>query len=140
MATPQQQANMRLDEAVGGAFMEAEPPRILHVRVLNRNDFPLHDMYDSVPYTFAPGVAVSIPVDAAAHIFGWYEDGDPVVMRRYCQRRFGWNTPAMQQSNVHNDWFDKLDIKPMLYRLVPMQVLDEGGTEAEATDTKPKKA
>lgn len=132
---------MRLDEAAAGTFSEAEPPRILHVRVMNRNDFPINDMYDSVPYVFEPNLPISIPVDAAAHIFGWYEGVDPQQMRRYCQRRFGWNTPAMQASNQNNDWFDKLDIKPMLYRLVPMQVSDEDDlSEGEATDIKPKQA
>lgn len=131
---------MQVDEALGGAFSDNEPPRILHVRVINRNDFPLHDMYDSVPYNFLPGQPISIPVDAAAHIFGWWEGVDPAQQRRYVQRRFGWNTPAMQTSGQHDKFFENLDIKPMLYRLVPVQVQEFDAGEAEALDTKPKGA
>jgi hypothetical protein len=116
---------MTLDEALGGAFSDTEPPRILHVRVINKNDFPITDMYDSVPYTFVPNMPVTIPVDAAAHIFGWWEGCDPAVMKRHCQKRFGWNTPEMQSANQHEEFYKRLELKPMLYRLVPMQVAEE---------------
>ena len=126
---------------VSGTMDENEPPRILHVRVINHNDFVISDMYDSVPYVFAPHAPVSIPVDAAAHIFGWWENCDPAAMKRYVQKRFGWNTPDMQKSNQHEEFFKKIDIKPMLYRLVPMAMeADPSDNEGEATDVKPKKA
>ena len=142
MAT--QTSHMPLDEALGGAFKDADTPRILHVRVTNKNTFTLKDRFDGVPYTFEPHIAISIPADAAAHIFGWYDGVEPEVMRRFCKKRFGWNTPEMEKEGKPDKFCDALEIKPMLYRLVPMQVGGEAdvaaGEEGEASDTKRKKA
>jgi hypothetical protein len=39
------------------------------VNVLNSNDFPLEDRFNGVLYIFAPGRALTIPAEAAKHIF-----------------------------------------------------------------------
>ena len=41
------------------------------VQVINRNEFTIADMFDGIPFTFAPNKALTIPPDAANHIFGW---------------------------------------------------------------------
>jgi len=65
--------------------------RIERVRVTNRNAFLLSDMHDGVPYEFPPGVTVTIPVEAAAHMFGW--PAEEQEMHLYMARRYGWNQP-----------------------------------------------
>lgn len=95
------------------------------VRVVNGNDFTIKDMFDGVPFTFDPGKAVTIPTDAANHIFGWrslMEGESPAnltdEMLVYCQKRHGWNTPEVVRSGNHQKWFGKLEFKPVRFRLV----------------------
>jgi hypothetical protein len=65
--------------------------RIERVRVTNRNTFEIRDMHDGVPYEFPPGQTVTVPPEAAMHIFGW--PGEPHEMAAHMARRFGWNRP-----------------------------------------------
>jgi hypothetical protein len=65
--------------------------RIERVRVTNRNTFEIRDMHDGVPYEFPPGATVTVPPEAAMHIFGW--PGEPHEMAAHMARRFGWNRP-----------------------------------------------
>jgi hypothetical protein len=65
--------------------------RIERVRVTNSNPFEIRDMHDGVPYDFPPGKTVTIPPEAANHIFGW--PAEPHEMALYMARRFGWNQP-----------------------------------------------
>ena len=68
---------------------------ITNARVTNRNEFPIDDRYDGIPYLFAPNKPVVIPLDAAAAIFGMPVDSDGVVDfapdPAYMARRWGWN-------------------------------------------------
>ena len=63
------------------------------IRVTNKNDFPITDMYDGVPYLFAPNKPISIPVAAASHFFAWPTD-DPKLFGLWLSKRLGWNTKA----------------------------------------------
>lgn len=65
--------------------------RIERVRVTNRNPFQINDMHDGVPYEFPPDLTVTIPPEAAQHIFGW--PAEPQEMAMHMARRFGWNRP-----------------------------------------------
>lgn len=70
-------------------------PRVTHARVINRNDFTIEDRCDGVPYVFDPGKVVTVPLDAAALIFGMPVDQDGnvtfAVDHGYLARRWGWN-------------------------------------------------
>jgi hypothetical protein len=68
---------------------------VTHARVTNHNEFPIDDRYDGIPYVFKPGIALTIPLDAAAAIFGMPVDDDGIVTfapdTAYMARRWGWN-------------------------------------------------
>lgn len=75
-----------------------------HVRVNNGNDFTITDRFDGVPFNFAPGKDVQMPLETAAHFFGWRvdqdgqihvavgEDGAVFADLAHVCRRWGWNT------------------------------------------------
>lgn len=119
-------------------------PQVMQVRVINRNTFAISDMFDGTEYFFEPNAPVSIPIDAAHHIFGWYpkwtdDDGhehapQPEEMRRHVQKRFGWNTPAYAggQGDI---FYDLLTIQPIVYRMVPVNAED---AEEEAQTSMPQ--
>lgn len=123
-------------------MLEDSGPQVMQVRIINRNSFPLTDMFDGTPYTFEPNVPLAIPVDAAHHIFGWfapYEDQhgnkhepDPTEMRRHTMRRFGWNTPAMAE--VGDIYYSHIKLSPITYRMVPVPI---DGDDDEIPPAKP---
>lgn len=106
---------------------QAEPEtKVMQVRVTNLNDFPLTDMFDGVEYEVPAMGALSMPVDAAYHIFGWHppvtdangvvHQCDDVVRKNHCYKRFGWNTPSMM-GKAHI-FYQNLKIQPIIYRMV----------------------
>lgn len=107
-------------------------PQVMSVKIINRNDFVIRDMFDGVPYEFEPNRPKAIPIDAANHIFGWFpkwtdaegkeHEPDPVEMKRHIQRRFGWNTPDMVKTGQNNLFYGGLEIIPIMYRMVPVEV------------------
>jgi hypothetical protein len=113
---------------------ELDTPQVMNVKIVNRNDFVITDRFDGVPYVFEPNRPVSVPIDAANHIFGWYPGADPALVKRHVQKRFGWNTPAMESSGQNNRFFGNIEITPILYRMVPVEV-DESGEAIEPTDS-----
>jgi hypothetical protein len=108
---------------------ELPQPQVMNVKVVNRNDFMITDMFDGVPYTFEPGKAMSVPIDAANHIFGWYPGVPPADLKRHVQKRMGWNTPEMEKNGQHNKFFSNLEITPIVYRMVPVEIDPETGLE-----------
>lgn len=116
------------------------------VRVTNKNDFDLEDTFDSVPYTFPGAVyekadiekkspiykAVTVPPDVAAHIFayGIYGELAPKqqldAMFKHMAKRFGWNTAEREKEGRSREWFRKIDIRSVTFRLVEDQPEDEG--------------
>jgi hypothetical protein len=102
-------------------------PEIMAIRVINNNDFTISDRFDGVPYVFEKlGKALSIPIDAAFHIFGWHREVDPAVMKNYIMKRFGWNTPAMLENGRAGLFYDGLVFQPIKYRMVPVEVDPNG--------------
>ena len=121
-------------------IVEDDEPRTMAVQIVNHNDFQIVDMFDGIPYRFVPNKPVRIPVDAANHIFGWFppymdEDGnrrevDPEVMKRHVQKRFGWNTPSMEGSGRNDMFYGNIELSPIMYRMVPIE-LDEDGNPVQ---------
>lgn len=113
---------------------EDQDPQVMQVKVVNRNDFMIRDMFDGVPYEFEPNKPTSVPIDAAHHIFGWWppytdQEGnrhevDQKDMKRHIMKRFGWNTPAMQAGGKADMFYEALVIQPIIYRMVPVEVDD----------------
>jgi hypothetical protein len=105
---------------------ELEQPQIMNVKIVNRNDFNISDRFDGVPYVFESNRPISLPIDAANHIFGWFPGADPVAVRRHMQKRFGWNTPDMVREGQNERFVDAIEITPILYRMVPVEIDEEG--------------
>jgi hypothetical protein len=110
-------------------MMEQEEPavRIKYVRVTNLGTVMFADRHNGVPLKIQPGETRNVPLEPAAHIFGWKPDVEPDVMFRHMQRRQGWNTPeylaidpesGLSKAQVQ---FCKLKIEPVLYKLVEVE-------------------
>jgi len=108
--------------------------QVMEVHVINRNEFTIRDRFDGTEFEFPQDRAVSVPPDAALHIFGWFPEWtdkegvkhvpNPVEMKRHVMKRFGWNTPAMA-GGPGDIYYSNIKIKPVKYRLVPVRDLDE---------------
>jgi hypothetical protein len=105
---------------------ELGQPQIMNVKVVNRNDFPISDRFDGVPYTFPENVPISLPIDAANHIFGWFPSVDLSNVERHVKKRMGWNTPEMVADGRADSFYKKIEITPILYRMVPVEVDEDG--------------
>ena len=107
---------------------------VMEVHVINRNDFTIQDRFDGTEFKFPQDKAVSVPPDAALHIFGWFpewtdEEGNkhtpnPDDMKKHVMRRFGWNRPALA-GGPGDLYYSNIKIKPVRYRMVPVKELDE---------------
>jgi hypothetical protein len=106
----------------------------MQVRVTNGNSFDINDRFDGVPYNFPKMTPVDIPVDAAHHIFGWYDGVDRDAMRLHVQRRFGWNTPERIENGSAMLFFDQLHISPIRFRLVQVAEDDPEPPEGAKED------
>lgn len=109
--------------------MITDNPQTMAVMVTNKNRFPIRDRFDGREYVFVPDYPTEVPIDAANHIFGWFPQWtdendvihkpDPVAMRLHLQRRWGWNTQKMEDKA--DIFFDKIEIKAVQYRMVPIE-------------------
>jgi hypothetical protein len=98
--------------------------RVEYVRLTNNLPFAFTDRYDGVPFTVAPGKSENLPLEVAAHFFG--NDRDPAAMMRHVAKRHNWNTPEFVKineatgKNKAEEYFAKLEIVPVSYKLVPV--------------------
>lgn len=78
-----------------------------HARVTNSNEFTIEDRYDGVPVVFEPGVAKTIPLEAAALFFGFRVEDDGTVEFTvdwgYFARRHGWTNMERLRDEPMND-------------------------------------
>jgi hypothetical protein len=94
----------------------ADPePEITHVRVTNRNKFPIEDMFDSRKYVFGAGKSLTVDLEVARHIFGFALETEEKALL-HCMRRFGWNSAAM--ASDARKFFSNLEFKPVRFMLV----------------------
>lgn len=101
-----------------------------YVKVTNGNDFDLDDHFDGRRYEFPAGKTVSIPFDAACHIFGvehpeQLKDKDKLLS--YVCRRWGWNTKEFTATKEHIKRFDNIKIVLGAYKVMA----DDGSMEDE---------
>lgn len=109
--------------------VELEQQRVRYVRITNGLPFPFTDRHDGVPITIQPGKSENLPLDMAAHIFGYQPGVDPEFMFRYVAKRQGWNTPEYVKvgdsgKQKAREYFDQLTIEPVAYKLVPVEEPD----------------
>ena len=97
----------------------------VHLRITNNNDFTIEDRYDGVPYIFEAGKTLTVPPEAALHMFGWYPGVDPRVAETHVSRRWGWNTPAYMASGNAKKFFAKLEFKPVTFKTVEVIATEE---------------
>jgi hypothetical protein len=108
------------------------------LRIENTNDFEIKDMFDGVPYELKPNEPISMPSDAAFHIFGWRPGVDMMVVKNHTQKRWGWNTPDLVKDKSHDRYFANLKFKPITYRIVevPEEVTELKDDELPKLPTK----
>ena len=105
---------------------ELEQQRIHYVRVTNGLTVPFTDRHDGVPVTIMPGKSENLPLDMAAHFFGFSPGVEPETMFRHVCKRQGWNTPeyVKQNQDTHKtlarEYFDHLKIEAVVYKMVPV--------------------
>lgn len=97
--------------------------RAKYVRVTNHGETDFTDRFDGVPVTIEAGRSDNLPLDMAAHFFGYHDGVSQDVMFRHICRRQGWNTPAhIKQGDdgktLAQSLFAKLEIKPVTFKLV----------------------
>jgi hypothetical protein len=109
---------------------ELAQQRVRYVKITNGLEVPFTDRHDGVPITIMPGKSENLPLDMAAHIFGYHPDVEPETMFRYICKRQGWNTPKFVEQNpdthksLAREYFDKLKIEAIAYKLVPVDEPD----------------
>ena len=97
----------------------------VHLRIVNGNDFTIEDRYDGVPYIFEAGKTLTVPPEAALHIFGWHPGIEPRVVETHVTKRWGWNTPAFMESGNAKKFFAKLEFKPVTFKTVEVIATEE---------------
>jgi len=75
----------------------------VHLRIVNGNDFTIEDRYDGVPYIFEAGKTLTVPPEAALHIFGWHPGIEPRVVETHVNAK---------------KFFAKLEFKPVTFKTV----------------------
>lgn len=101
------------------------PTIVPQIRVTNKNTFDIKDMHDSVEYEFPKGESITIPYDAACHMFG--VDKDEKDAFHYIVRRRGWNTSKHQDDGTDRKYFGNLYFEVVKYEIreVARQVRDK---------------
>jgi len=100
--------------------------RIHYLRVTNKGDKDFTDMYDGVPITIEHGRSQNLPLDMAAHLFGYgYEVTSDAMFRHLCKRQ-GWNTKAYMEKQdngktLAENLFAQFEIKPVIYKMVEQE-------------------
>lgn len=102
---------------------DTEQVRVKYVRITNGLDIPWTDMHDGVPVRVDPGESQNLPIDMAAHFFGFAPNVSTEVMFKHVCKRQGWNTPEflredpVTRKTKAREFFEKLVIEPRLYKL-----------------------
>lgn len=101
--------------------------RTRYVRITNNGDTAFTDRHDGVPVSIAPGRSDNLPLDMAAHFFGYHDGVTQDAMFRHVCRRQGWNTPAHIRpgengKSLAEALFATLEIKPVTFKLVEEKV------------------
>lgn len=107
---------------------ETENVRVHYVRVVNNLPFPFTDRHDGVPVTIPTGKSENLPLDMAAHFFGYVHHGiEKAVLFRHTAKRQGWNTPEFTKvdpdtgKSKAETYFDMLRLEPVIYKMVPVE-------------------
>lgn len=110
---------------------ETENVRVHYVRVVNNLPFAFSDRHDGVPVTIPPGKSENLPLDMAAHFFGYTHHGiEKAVLFRHIAKRQGWNTPDFIKidpdtgKSKAETYFDMLRLEPVIYKMVPAEPAD----------------
>ena len=99
--------------------------RVRFLRVTNNTEQIWSDSYDGVPVTIEPGKTQQIPLEMAAHFFGWHPDVTQAEMMHHLARRRGWRDQKfwvlddpLHDEKVAAEVFEKFLIEPVTYKLV----------------------
>lgn len=114
--------------------MNAPEVRVQYVRVTNNSDQSWSDRHDGVPVTLPPGASQDVPLDMAAHFFGYHPGVTKVAMLRHMAKRCGWNTGDFVKQDQHErlaeEVFSKFLIEPVTFKLVEEPKAQRGAKHA----------
>jgi hypothetical protein len=104
---------------------EVAEQRVRYLRVTNNTGQAWTDSFDGVPVTIMPGQMQQIPLEMAAHFFGWHPDVKTIEMMHHLARRHGWREQKfwifddpIHEQQVADEVFEKFSIEPVTYKLV----------------------
>lgn len=106
---------------------------VLHVKVTNNNPELYEDRFDGILYRFAPDKTVTIPYEAATHIFGVdFAPGpsghlDPQLRDKaynHLKKRWGWNRPAIGQEYEKLEKRTRTKFDKIEFSVVHMQMVE----------------
>lgn len=115
----------------------------IHTKVTAAKDFSVNgqnyieDRFNNVLYTFRAGHSITLPPDAARHIFGVVPGETRIkvnsgvggdAMFNHFTKRAGWNTPAMAPKA--KALWEKLKFEPVVMQMVEMPVKELAKDEA----------
>jgi hypothetical protein len=94
-----------------------------YLRVFNDGEADFVDMFDGIPITIEKGRSQNLPLDMAAHLFGYHEGSTADSMFKYTAKRQGWNMKdhlVRQESGktLAEELFGKFRFEPVNYKLV----------------------
>jgi hypothetical protein len=105
----------------------------LEIKVLNKNNSKLSDMFDGILYEFPTNEPVKIPQDAANHIFGVVFPDDleacqsdafrQTIFLHLC-RRWGWNNYDPHKFGTAEKTFKNLMLTPVILQLVEKEQVE----------------
>jgi hypothetical protein len=101
--------------------------RIMNVKVRNDNGETFTDEFSGKTYVFAAGKTISLPLEAAKHIFGYNVKGaDDRTMFDHVCKRWGWNTPANVTKGFQEikEIWSKFTFTPVVLKMVEVPAID----------------
>ncbi len=119
-------------------------PTVMMVEAINHNDFVIRDMFNGVPVTFPPDVAVPVSPEVALHCFGY--PGELHDRALHMAKRYGWSGRDYLKPEGLGDGppryevlASKIEIRPIYYDLVRRSpndpILLDTGDEADDRPT-----
>lgn len=97
------------------------------IKVTNNGADEIRDYFNGIPYVFACGEPVNVPLDAVEHIFGMEYPADEALMKTAAWRdqafaavskRWGWNSHDKEKLAENRKAFNKLIFAPIEIKMV----------------------
>ena len=114
---------------------------VVGVKVINHNAETYKDRFDGILYEFAPKKSITIPYEAACHIFGVdFAPGptghiNPNIREKafeHIHKRWGWNKPGTPEQFEKTRLAAKKRFEAIEFSIVHMQMVETSTDELPA--------